>query len=106
MQKIKIEINESTFNKIKEIFELGKNEYESMNIRSIDDFISYILENFSSSSKQFEKLNDQMKNLMGSIDLNNLNFEDLFKNIAKTSLKKSDSQDEENKKSNFENKKN
>lgn len=88
--KIKIEINQSTYDKIKKIYESAKDAYEKMNLNNVDDFISYILENFSSSSIQFEKLNDQMKSLMENINIEDLSFEDLFKNIAKTSMQKSE----------------
>lgn len=87
-EKVKIEVNLETFNKLKNIFEQSKDVYQKMNLNTIDDFVTYILENFSNSSIQFDKLNDQMKSLMENINLDNLDFEDLFKNIAKTSLKK------------------
>lgn len=100
--KIKIEINQGTYDKIKKIYDSAKDAYEKMNLNNVDDFITYILENFSSSSIQFDKLNDQMKSLMENINIEDLSFEDLFKNIAKTSLQKSEekkSAQEENKKS-------
>ena len=89
-EKIKIEINLNTYEKIKKIYEQSKEAYQKMNLVSIDDFVTYILENFSNSSVQFDKLNDQMKSLMENINLDNLNFEDLFKSIAKTSMQKDD----------------
>lgn len=88
--KVKIEINQSTYDKIKQVYDHAKDAYQKMNLNSVDDFIGYILENFSSSSAQFEKLNDQMKMLMENINLEDFSFEDLFKNIAKTSLQKND----------------
>lgn len=97
-EKVKIEINLDTFNKLKNIFDQSKEIYEKMNLGTIDDFVTYILENFSNSSIQFDKLNDQMKSIMENINLDNLDFEDLFKNIAKTSLKKeTDKENSENK---------
>ncbi|BAC44229.1 hypothetical protein D8X55_00840 [Malacoplasma penetrans] len=96
-EKIKIEISLATFDKIKKIYEQSKDIYEKMNLSSVDDFITYILENFSNSSIQFDKLNDQMKSLMENINLDNLNFEDLFKSIAKTSMQKDENKKEENK---------
>ncbi len=102
--KIKVEINQSTYTKIKNVYEKSRDIYEKMNLFSVDDFVAYILENFSTSSDQFEKLNDQMKGLMENINLEDFSFEDLFKNIAKTNAEKSkkDSLDDkkpENKKS-------
>lgn len=104
-EKIKIEINLNTYEKIKKIYEQSKDAYEKMNLLNIDDFITYILENFSNSSVQFDKLNDQMKSLMENINLDNLNFEDLFKNIAKTSMQKNNDKKEEPKKEEIDNEK-
>lgn len=88
--KVKVEINQSTYDKIKQVYEQAKDAYQKMNLNSVDEFITYVLENFSTSSAQFEKLNDQMKNLMENINLDDFSFEDLFKNIAKTSLQKNE----------------
>lgn len=94
-EKIKVEINQDVFDKIKQQFEQAKDAYSRLNINNVDEFISYILENFTNSSQQFEKLSDQMKQLMENVDMNNLSFEDLFKSIAESSLKKD--QNKENK---------
>ncbi|MCF0217643.1 MAG: hypothetical protein HUJ42_01200 [Malacoplasma sp.] len=87
-EKTKIEINTKTFEKIEKIFNQSKGVYTELKLASVEDFITYILENFSNSSVQFEKLNDQMKNLMENVNLENLNFEDLFKNIVKSTQNK------------------
>lgn len=95
--KIKIEINQSTFEKIKNVYEKSKDVYTRMNLNTVEEFITYILENFSTSSDQFEKLNDQMKGLMENINLDDFSFEDLFKNIAKTNAQKAEKKSEEKK---------
>lgn len=97
--KIKIEINAATYDKLKRIYEKSTDIYLKMNINDVDSFITYILENFCTSSDQFDKLNDQMKGLMDNVNLEDFSFEDLFKNIAKTNANKSsEKKTEENKK--------
>lgn len=83
-KKIKIEINVDTWTKAKKIFETNRDAYTKLDINTTDDFIDYIIDNFAKSSVQFEQLSDQMKNIMENVDIDNLNLEDLFKNIAKS----------------------
>lgn len=87
-EKVKIEVSKEVYEKIKQQYEQSKDAYIKLNLNSVDDFISYILENFTNSSQQFEKLSDQMKQLMENVDMSNLSFEDLFKSIAQSSAKK------------------
>ena len=87
-EKVRVEINQDVYEKIKQQYEQAKDAYSKLNINSVDDFISYVLENFTNSSQQFEKLSDQMKQLMENVDMSNLSFEDLFKSIAQSSIKK------------------
>lgn len=87
-EKIRVEINQDVYEKIKQQYEQAKEAYSKLNINSVDEFVSYILENFTNSSQQFEKLSDQMKQLMENVDMSNLSFEDLFKSIAQSSAKK------------------
>lgn len=86
--KIKIEISLDTWTKVKKMFENNREIYEKLKLGSVDDFINYILENFAKSSKEFEQLSDQMKSVVEKIDIDNIDFEDLFKNIAKSSKSK------------------
>ena len=86
--KIKIEISLDTWTKVKKMFENNREIYEKLKLSSVDDFINYILENFAKSSKEFEQLSDQMKSVVEKIDIDNIDFEDLFKNIAKSSKTK------------------
>lgn len=86
--KIKIEISLDTWTKVKKMFENNREIYEKLKLGSVDDFINYILENFAKSSKEFEQLSDQMKSVVEKIDIDNIDFEDLFKNIAKSSKTK------------------
>lgn len=95
-EKIKIEILSSTFNKIKEQFEAGIESYQKLGITNVDQFVSYILENFANSTSQFEKLSEQMKKMIENIDIENLSFEDIFKNIATSSQKKTNPSGEHN----------
>ncbi|MEG1821186.1 MAG: hypothetical protein RR201_02995, partial [Malacoplasma sp.] len=88
--KIKIEISQKAYEKIKSQYELGIASYEKLGIKSVDEFISYVLENFANSTTEFEKLSDQMKSMIENIDIDKLNFEDIFKNIANLSPKKDD----------------
>lgn len=96
--KIKIEISLTTWTKIKKLYESQKESYEKMNLTNIEEFIDYVLENFATSSQQFDKLSESLKPLMDNIDMENLSFEDLFKNIIKSSPKKESegSKDEKN----------
>lgn len=86
--KIKIEIKLETWTKVKKMFEESRMAYEKLGINNVDEFVNYIIDNFTNSSKQFDQLSDSMKSLMENIDIENLNFEDLFKNIAQASPKK------------------
>lgn len=86
--KIKIEIKLETWTKVKKMFEESRMAYEKLGINNVDEFVNYIIDNFTNSSKQFDQLSDSMKSLMENIDIENLNFEDLFKNIAQSSPKK------------------
>lgn len=87
-EKIRVEISKEVYDKIKQQYEQAKDAYNKLNLNSVDDFITYILENFTNSSQQFEKLSDSMKQLMENVDMSNLSFEDLFKSIAQSSAKK------------------
>ncbi|WP_412031874.1 hypothetical protein [Malacoplasma muris] len=100
--KIKIEISLETWTKVKKMFEEGRMSYEKLGINNVDEFVNYVIENFANSSKQFDQLSDSMKALMENIDIDNLSFEDLFKNIASSSPKK---KDDNNNSNNGENKK-
>lgn len=94
-EKVRVEINQDVYEKIKQQYEQAKDAYSKLNINSVDDFISYVLENFTNSSQQFEKLSDQMKQLMENVDMSNLSFEDLFKSIAQSSIKKDQNKEDE-----------
>lgn len=94
--KIKIEISLETWTKVKKMFEEGRMSYEKLGISNVDDFVNYVIENFANSSKQFDQLSDSMKALMENIDIENLSFEDLFKNIASSSPKKKDDSNNNN----------
>lgn len=87
-EKIKLEISKKAYEKIKSQYDLGFAAYEKIGITNIEDFISYVLENFANSTTEFEKLSEQMKGMIENIDIEKLNFEDIFKNIANFSPKK------------------
>lgn len=87
-EKIKIEVSKKAYDKIKSQYNLGFAAYEKLGILNIEDFISYVLENFANSTTEFEKLSEQMKGMIENIDIDKLNFEDIFKNIANFSPKK------------------
>lgn len=86
--KIKIEISLATWTEIKKIYESQRDVYEKMNLFSVDEFINYILENFATGSERFSQMSETLKPLIDSIDMDNLSYEDLFKNIIKSSPKK------------------
>lgn len=94
--KIKIEISLETWTKVKKMFEDSRVAYEKLGINNVDEFVNYIIDNFTNSSKQFDQLSDSMKSLMENIDIENLNFEDLFKNIAQASPKKNNNDNNNN----------
>lgn len=94
---MKIAIDQKTYDRIAEIYNESKETYQKMNINSLDAFIGYILENFCNSSQQFKHLNDKMKDWIQNIDLSNLNYDELFKNIIKTSFESSQNKDESKK---------
>lgn len=87
-EKIKVEISKKAYDKIKSQYDLGLAAYEKLGIANIEDFMSYVLENFANSTTEFEKLSEQMKGMIENIDIDKLNFEDIFKNIANFSPKK------------------
>ncbi|EGZ30961.1 hypothetical protein [Malacoplasma iowae] len=86
--KIKIEISLETWTNIKKIYESQRDSYEKMNIFSVDEFINYVLENFATGSERFSQMSETLKPLIDSIDMDNLSYEELFKNIIKSSPKK------------------
>lgn len=96
-EKIVLEINQKTLEKIKHQFNSLKAQggVDRLGIINLEDFITYILESFAESSNQMEKMNDSLKQMLEKVDLENLKLEDFFESIMKASTKRTEAKKEE-----------
>lgn len=96
IEKKTVRIDEDLFKELEKRFKEEENSLGLINIKNTDEFIEYILKNFSNSSKQFEGLTEEQKQALNNVDINNLNISDLFEQIGKISKKEKPGNDNNN----------
>ncbi|MGL5630683.1 MAG: hypothetical protein ACRDCG_02845 [Mycoplasmoidaceae bacterium] len=80
--KISIEISEDLFKDLEKKYKAEENSLKLINIWSTDNFIEYILKNFSNSSKQFEGLSNEQKEALNNIDISKIDMTELFNQMT------------------------
>lgn len=87
MEKKSIKIGLELFQELEKRFKEEEMSLGLINIKNTDEFIEYILKNFSNSSKQFEGLSDEQKQVLNNVDISKINIADLFDQISRTGKK-------------------
>lgn len=100
MKKISLEINEDVYQGLKERLEKDKLQFSAINILNVDDFANYILSNFIASSKEFDMLGDQQKEILANLNINDTDISELFKQVTESLSKNSDSNNDDKKETN------
>lgn len=97
--KITIQINEEVYKGLEERLQKDKIQFGAINILTVEDFANYILNNFILSSREFDLLGDQQKEMLSNLNLNDADISELFKQVTE-SLSKTNSSDEKKEETN------
>lgn len=102
IKKINLEINEDVYESLKERLEKDKLQFGAINILTVDDFANYILSNFVTSSKEFDMLGEQQKEILANLNINDTDITELFKQVTESLSKNNNSDEEEKKETNLD----
>jgi len=96
MEKKSVSISKELFDDLEKKFKDEEMSLGLINIKDTDEFIEYILKNFSNSSKQFEGLSEEQKQTLNNVDISKINITDLFEQISRSGKKESNNEDNNN----------
>ncbi len=93
-----IQIKAEVYQALEEKFKADELQFAAINITNVDEFANYILNNFIISSKEFDALGEQQKQILEKVNLNDVDVKQLFEQVIESFNKDDNSNDKEEEK--------